>query len=279
MTILPKEIRQIIFSHALDVDRPVTVKQCCGPNSTRRMRDACHKHTVTRKLSTGRFNVLFVSKATKHEAAWVLYNQGLLCIDVHEAIKPYLDGGNATSLRHMGNSIHKSSQKLQMWAAAACFRFVDIRVPESHLRMGNPAQFTSHLVEIACVLGKFWENCFVSINSAPSATHHVRLDIGSIFHQMLPFNMDSQAEEKYGELLDWITINSSAIEPDFERIAAESENNLKRLACVAGMHHDRARWRVNAWSQVPEEDKGGAKRLGAFQITCARNGVTFGHSQ
>jgi hypothetical protein len=140
--------------------------------------------------------VLFLSKDIKHEASWVLQNHGSLYIAVWGMIASCLDGGHTMSLRHVGNSVYESEKRGLMWANAACFRFMNIYVPESRLHMGDPGQFTSHFVEIACLFGKSWEDRTATVESAPPATYHVRIEIGSIFHQMFPFNIESQAEEK-----------------------------------------------------------------------------------
>jgi hypothetical protein len=74
--------------------------------------------------------VLFLSKDIKHEASWVLYNQGLLHIYVSRTMRHCLDGSRAKSLRQVGTSIHKSSKKVLMWATAACYRFITILTPD-----------------------------------------------------------------------------------------------------------------------------------------------------
>jgi hypothetical protein len=172
LCVLPKEIRQLIYSYILDVERAVTFRYCCGPETTKRERDACQKHRPV----AGRFNVLFLSKLIRHEASWVLHNQGSLRIDVTRTIQHYLDGSRAKSLRHMSDSIHKNSKKALMWAAVACYRSIIILVSDRQLRMGDPALFTDHLVEIACLLGKCWEGRIghrvCAFHDSPRSTRH-----------------------------------------------------------------------------------------------------------
>ena len=267
---LPREIRQIIYGYVLDVDRPVKIKACCGPDTTTRERNACRKHNT----NSGKFNVLQMSKAINDEASWVLYSKGSLQIEVHHPVTPYLDG-HLKSLRHLGKSITQNKRKMTLWAVAARFRFVNIRVPESNLRYGDPAKFTGQLLEIACLLSNAWE----SIQPVMTPTNFVQLDLGTLFHQMLPFNMESQAQDKYGELLDWLSINYPCAEPDFDQIAAEAEQNLKKLASVVGMHLGRSQWKFVATTDLDEKDEGGADALRAFQVSCARNGVEFEHRE
>jgi hypothetical protein len=275
LCVLPKEIRQLIYSYILDVERAVTFRYCCGPETTKRERDACQKHRPV----AGRFNVLFLSKLIRHEASWVLHNQGSLRIDVTRTIQHYLDGSRVKSLRHMSDSIHKNSKKALMWAAVACYRSIIILVSDRQLRMGDPALFTDHLVEIACLLGKCWEGRIVGIEYARSTTHHVRLDIGNIFHQMLPFNLKSQGGVKYGELLEWILINGDGQYPNFDRLANDAEKNLKRLARAIRMYNSQAQWKIVAEMEVRKEDEGGAKSLDIFRKSCVRNEVEFEASE
>jgi hypothetical protein len=269
MDVLPKEIRQGIFAYALDIHRPVTVKKCCGPDATTRERDSCRKH------GGGRFNILQISKAIRCETLWVLYNQGMLIIEVDRALKSYLDQNtrSSRSLRYLGSPGQKIRSKTMMWTAASMFRFVTIQIPEAHLRWGDPAEFTAHLVEVACLLGKCWGDHRTNLLKQ----HHVKLNFGTLFHQMLPFNMESQAEDRYGELLDWLFHNSPGEEPDFDKIAAYSEKNLKSLVGVMSMHHRRSQWTVVAKTAVAAEDDGGVKALETFLTRCVMNGVIFEH--
>jgi hypothetical protein len=92
---------------------------------------------------------------------------------------------------------------------------------------------------------------------------------------MLPFNLESQAGDKCGELIDWLVINGDGKQPNFDGLATDSENNLKRLACVVGIYNSRARWKIVAKMEVREEDEGGAKSLRIFRRSCIRNGVEF----
>jgi hypothetical protein len=154
VNVLPKEIRQIIFAHTLDIDRPVTVKKCCGPNTTTRERDACWKHGFSKQTVGSRFAVLQVSKAISHESSWVLYNQGRLCIAVDEGVKPYLSKGHSRNLRHLSNTVQKTGRRTMIWMAAARFRFIRVWVPFDQHIWGDPEEFTGHLVEVACLLGK-----------------------------------------------------------------------------------------------------------------------------
>jgi hypothetical protein len=216
-----------------------------------------------------------MSKAVREEASWILYSQGVLCIGIDQATKSYLNGDKPRSLRHMGNAVtqNKNKHKATMWTAAARFRFVQISVPERTLTQDDPADYTSHLLEVVCLLGREWERRTEDLQVA----HRVSLDMGTIFHEMLPFNMESQASSKYAELLDWLSNNYPCSEPDFDKIRSASEQNLKKLTSMISIYSDHSEWTVTAKTEIDEIDKGGAEGLRAFQMNCARYGVAFEH--
>jgi hypothetical protein len=271
--VLPKEIRQTIFAYALEIGRVVTVKECCGPDTTTRERDACRKHGTGMQFDDGRFTILLVSKAMSHEASWVLHNQGSLLIALDWRIKSYLDKDRSRNLRHLGSAAKKIGRKTGIWAAAARFRFIRIDLPMQQLTWGDPQEYTGHLVGVACLLGKCWEDRCTQTNPTSSPNHDVKLDIRNIFHEMLPFNMESRGEENYEYLLDWIAYNHRHKEPDFDKIAAVSQSNLKKLASVLRLYQCHAQWTIIAQGNVPGEDEGGIRAMMAFSFNCARNGV------
>jgi hypothetical protein len=112
---LPKEIRQKIYGYCLEVDKPVCVKQCCGPNSTRRERASCKKHGDNCskigkgngltlydedqddwEKAYGRFNILTLSRTIYEEACWVLHVKGSALIQSTEALQAYLSEAQCT---------------------------------------------------------------------------------------------------------------------------------------------------------------------------------------
>jgi hypothetical protein len=276
LALLPKEIRQYIYGYAFRVDRAVQVRECCGPDATKRERDACQKHGIGTKQGADRFNLFHLSKAIKEEASWVVFNQGSLRLPVSNAIAPYLNGYRAKSLRHIPGFAQHDQHKTAMWTTAARFRFVTIEISEPVLRYGNPPMYTNHLLGITILL--------CNTKNPPSLRDAVSLQprtiqvhIGSLFHQMLPFNMESQAEARYGELLDWLFVHSPCAEPDFDKIAAESGHNLQRMVRIVSRHSERSQWKVLVDMQLDEKDDGGCKALQAFQTGCAQNGLSLEH--
>jgi hypothetical protein len=271
LNVLPKEIRQSIYAHAFTISRPVTIKACCGPDKTSRERATCAKHA---KHAFGRFVVLQTSKAVREEAAWVLFNQGSLHIDITKAIKPYVDETRSNSLRHISQTM-KNKRKTQMWATASSYRFVHVSIPDAVLIYNDPMMYTTQLLDVSRSLCRGWEIQSKDLFT-PFIPRIVTLELGTMFHEMLPFNMESQAMDGYSELLDWLAVNFPAEddEPDFDKIAAESEKCLKSLTALVGLHGGLARWKVVV-KAVDEKDKGGVVALEGFQMNCVRNGVGF----
>jgi hypothetical protein len=264
------EIRQEIYGYAFDTNCPVTVKTCCQPDKTKRERDACLKHGTGTKLSAGRFNILQISKAMREEAMWVVFSKGSLYLDTTSTMAPFLKGWRSKSIRGIASFIQRDAHKSAIWNTAAQFRLVKIDVPEHMVQSGDPTVFTDRLLGIATLLYKAQHECDTAAKSV-----HVKL--GSLFHQMLPFNMESQASDRYGELLDWLCAHSPCAEPDFDKLTCESAHNLHRLVSIAGKQSGYSQWSIFAKTQLDEEDQGGARALRAFQIACAKNGVVFEH--
>ncbi|KAL5114288.1 hypothetical protein ACEQ8H_007808 [Pleosporales sp. CAS-2024a] len=279
--VLPREIRQCIYAYTLDVKyQPVTVKRCCGPDATPRALGLCRKHS--NRITSGRFSILHVSKDIHSEASWVLYHQGSLLIHVDRALGSYLHHGRSSrSLRHLGPLATKNSRKKIMWIAASRFRYITVRLPPSQLEMGDAADYTSRLVDVACLLANGCEaSASLCTNHVlmTSPSHYIYFDLGTIFHTLLPFNLPSQSEDDYERLLDWLSVNYPAEEPDLDNIAARSQYNLMRLARVIGMPQGQVQWTVGARTAVAKENAGGAAALCALQMSCARNGVLFERS-
>lgn len=278
LQVLPKEVRQAIYGYAFEIDRPVTVKECCGPETTRRERAVCRKHGIGSELGAGHFNVVQISKSIREEAAWVIFSYGSLNIDASRSINTYLDGRRLTTLRRLGDS-KLNKEKTALWAAAARFRFVNIHVPGDVLRYGHPTTTTDRLLQIVCWLCKRWEDQCKACGAEPSAKSFVTIELGSIFHEVLPFNIVWLPAMYDDWLCEWETDHyPGEEEPDYQQIAAESAHNLQRLASMIGMHQDYAQWRVLANTELEEKDEGGANSLHNFQVNCARNGVDFEHS-
>jgi hypothetical protein len=267
---LPKEIRQEIYAYSFGTARPVTLKNCCGPNTTERERDACRKHGVAAGIDVGRFNILRVSKEMRDDAMWVIFNQGCLSLDTMNAIAPYLKGCRSKGQRGVADVIQNDKWKSAMWNTASQFRFTTIDVPENMIQFGDPTVFTDRLISIATLLCK-------EQHGIQTVKRSVHVKLGSMFHQMLPFNMESQGESRYGELLDWLYVNYPYNDPDLDKLTLESEHNLQRLLSIIGKHSGRSQWHIFAKTEIDEKDEGGERALRAFQVGCANNGVVFEH--
>ncbi|KAF2848989.1 hypothetical protein T440DRAFT_469736 [Plenodomus tracheiphilus IPT5] len=271
---LPREVRQMIFGYAFDSRRgnPVTVRTCCGPDTTERLRDACRKHGLVAKRDAGRFNILQVSKAIRVEASWVVYVKTALLLDMNERMAPYIPNFQLSrSLRLVGDYLLNNKRKSNFWQSASRFRSVNLRVPESTVKHGVPEAFTGHLLRTTIIFCKLWEQTDPLQPSGIS--RFVRVHLGSMFQEMLPFNMESQAAARYGELLDWLCRHSPTAEPDFDRAASVCMHNLQCMLETAGNYSGRYKWGVIVQTLLDRKDEGGLEALHKFQISCAKNGV------
>jgi len=268
MHVLPREIRQMIYGYAFgsDPDYPVTVKECCIPDTMDRYRSADRKHGILAAPGTHRFNILQVSKAMRMEASWVVYYTTPLILDMNHTIAPYL-------LDHTLYFGKNDKKKWNFWTTAAQFHKVHLRVPESTLKYGDPGIFTEYLLRTTIMLCTLWED----IPSQVGILRFVQVHLGSMFQEMLPFNMESQASDRYGELLDWIFMWHPTVEPDFEGIALQCAYNLQRMLSVAGSYQGKYQWTMTARSQLEENDEGGLKELRELEAGCEKNGIGFIH--
>jgi hypothetical protein len=203
---------------------------------------------------------------------WVIFNQGTLFLSTTNQIAPYIEGFRSKSQRSVADFIQNDKWKRAMWNAAGQFRCTTIDVPETMVQYGDPTVYTQRLLGIATFL------CKEGQHQPHTVRKSVHVHLGSVFHQMLPFNMESQGEARYGELLDWLCVNYPTHDPDLDKLTVEAEHNLQRLLAVVGKHAGHAQWRVFAKTQIHERDEGGAKALFDFQVGCARNGVVFEHT-
>ncbi|KAF1830668.1 hypothetical protein BDW02DRAFT_633455 [Decorospora gaudefroyi] len=246
LNVLPIEMRREIYGYAFDIKRPVTVKNCCGLNTSRRKREACLDHGTSRKANTGRFSMLHVSKAMRVEANWVLFNEGSLILNTSNAIAA------------------------AMWNTATQFSFIKIDIPEDMVEYGDPSVFLYRLRGMVTLLCRQENEGKVGMKS-------VHVNLGALFHQMLPFNIDSQAAPRYGELLDWLFVHSSVADPDFDMLAAQASHKLLRLLTVIGKRAGGSKWKVLVKTELREKDLGGAEALDAFRHGCEKYGVLFEH--
>ncbi|KAF1960319.1 hypothetical protein CC80DRAFT_544775 [Byssothecium circinans] len=256
---LPAEIRQMIYGYALDIDNPVTVKECCGPTSTKRERDACKKHgkscykkygqrngpSVERGASEacGKFSVLALSKQINEEAAWVLFNTGKLVIKVGEHLGSYVNGKDSTmlSIRHLPN-LPENEHVQNMWMTAARFRDICFELPATTLKYGDPKNYTARLSVGATLLMKAWElqpNKPTSLDRKPRA---VTINLGGMY-KTVPLNAETYEEE----FVEWAQLHYPFELPNADDICFETSRNLERMIEVVSRHRgSTSKWTIAA---------------------------------
>ncbi|KAF3032586.1 hypothetical protein E8E12_001657 [Didymella heteroderae] len=272
LEVIPKELRQKIYSFAFDLDEPVTMKICCGPETTVRERGACKKHGAG-AASGGRFNILGISKMMRTEAIWVLMTQGKLVLDVNGALEKYLRYYRWSSQRRSAPASPDDDRKVAMWKAASQFRDVKLKIPYPILSYGDPGVYMNDLVEAAFSLCQSWtqEQC---VDVRPQRT--VTVDLGHLFGTESPFNLSYP--DHMDSALDWLGCHYADIrQPDFARIGPDASNNLRRLLSVVSRHRGQSKWTFAAHAELYDYEAfaEGAEWLEAFQAACAGFDLPF----
>ncbi|KAF2181554.1 hypothetical protein K469DRAFT_752766 [Zopfia rhizophila CBS 207.26] len=260
----PREIRELIYAAGLNIVQPVSAKECCGPTSTRRERDACQKHGNTSckmlgkwnglwagisKQHFGRFNIFLVSRAIKEEAAWVLFNQGSLLIKINESVAKYLGGCRARTT-HRLQDLPNNEHARNVWMMAASFRDVRIEIPAATIQFEHPLVYTARLGEAVSLLLKAWE--LQPDQPTSEVPHTVTVHLGRLYNETIPFNTSSSPED----VSEWALIHYPFYTPGLEKGGEEASHNLDKMVATAMRHRDGSEWKVVAFPETKVEDEG-----------------------
>ncbi len=200
---------------------------------------------------------------------WIVFGKGTLILTTEAYIsKYYTCAYRRRTLRAITPYRRPKVGKCPIWNTVNQFRTTKIEFSEEQLRYDNPYVFIDRLVCIVTLLCKQQDR-----DQTASKSVHVML--GSFFQEMLPFNEDSQADARYGEYFDWLCVHSDIAEPDHDKLAKGVVKNLQRILAVIGKHSGRDQWKIFVKTEIPKEDKGGAKALSGFLVDCAKYGVEF----
>lgn len=274
MEVLPKEVRQKIIAFAFDIATPVTVKTCCGPETTVRERGACRKHGSRSSSAGGRFNILQISKAMRMEASWVVLTQGLLLLSVDKALIQYLGSYCWNSQRVAQGLLSGNDYKARMWTSVSQFRRVQINICKEAIKNGDPTFYTNRLVEISFSLCQSWAQT-VSLNITNTSLRIVRVDLASLFQDTLPFNVSTHLGALHHLWALGLWSFHLMADPDVDKMASDSGRNLLRLVSVVAKHRECSQWAFVANTDVQENDKCGAQWLEAFQAECAKHDMSL----
>ncbi|KAF9738699.1 hypothetical protein PMIN07_005754 [Paraphaeosphaeria minitans] len=298
---LPKEIRQAIYAHCLEIDEPILVKECCGPTSTRRARASCKKHgDHCSKIGRGngltlyeedegwtkvhgRFSILSIARSVHEEASWVLHNQGKLIVRWTPALSAYLSEKQCTFYRLPNLPDTECVQR--MWLSAGRFRKVCFELPWAKLSIDDPVECVYHLYEAIAFLMKAWD----LVKEKPASSRTVELRLHALHTAIIPFNSNQSAKMAY----EWTAYHQpnlrSGYNADFEVIGEEVVHILERLLDLVGRHGALSRWKVVADSPrtyhtkgaekegngVEDLEDGGLTALHTLETCCRSNGVRF----
>lgn len=161
-----------------------------------------------------------------------------------------------------------------MWKSAGHFRQVEIEMSTETLLRGSPVVQTSCLVEIASSLCQSWgpTSSINAITTASETNRKVKVNLGSMFREALPFNVSLQLSTASDEISEWVSRYCllSQTEPDFEKMAADSGHNLLRLITIIAKYHGHSQWRFVADTQLDGDSEGGLAWLRTVKAKCAQ---------
>jgi hypothetical protein len=273
LEVIPKEIRQKIYGLAFGLDKPVTMKLCCGPQTTARERGACKKHGNGAVPDAGRFNILQVSKMMRSEATWVVTTQATLVLEVDKALERYLRCYRWSSQRRSTSVSADDSRKFLMWEAVSCFRDIRLELPDQVLYRGDPDVYMSDIAEAAFSICQSWAQ-EQSGDVTPQRT--VLVNLGFLFRSVTPFNFSYQNNADIA--LDQLGRHFAGyFQPDLAKIATDAGNNLHRLLWIVSKYRGQSNWSFIADAQLDGHKaySEGAEWLHAFQVACAGFDLPF----
>ncbi|OAG07552.1 uncharacterized protein CC84DRAFT_1258618 [Paraphaeosphaeria sporulosa] len=298
---LPKEIRQAVYAYCLDIDEPVSLKECCGPFSTRRARASCKKHGETcTKIGRGngltlyeedegsikiygRFSILSVARSVHEEASWVLYNQARLIVRSTTALQAYLIKKQCTFYRLP--NLPEAECVERMWLSAGHFRKLCFQLPWTKLSIDDPVECVYRLYKAIAFLMKAWD----LVKEKPTSPRTVEIQLHDLHTAVIPFNSDRSTKMAY----EWNAYHQphlgSGYNADFEVIGEEVVHILERLVDLVGRHGGLSRWKVvakaprtyhvggaeNDGKIMYDQEDGGLTALHTLEACCRSNGVQF----
>ncbi|KAF2635161.1 hypothetical protein P280DRAFT_523445 [Massarina eburnea CBS 473.64] len=258
----PPEVRELIYGFALGIDKPITVKECCGPTSTRRERDACKKHgkTTCKKIGIangsyetsekcGKFAVLLLSSTIYEEASWVLYNRGRLLIKVGEHMAKYVNEKPMSTRRHL--QLPQNEHARNMWMASARFQDVRFEIPHATLTFGEPTAYTARLYQSTGLLLKAWECQPKKPTCLPNKPRTVIVDLGDLY-KILPFNAGTHMDE----YVEWAGLHFPFETPEADDLCVDTSRNLERMVQMISRHSDHeSQWKLVVTAKFDNDDR------------------------
>ncbi|KAF2647756.1 hypothetical protein K491DRAFT_552903, partial [Lophiostoma macrostomum CBS 122681] len=264
LSVLPKEIRQMVYKYTLVITEAVSVKECCGPVATPRELAMCQKHGSGHP-NNGRFNVLLVSKQIYDEASWVLHNQGRLRLLISKPLAPYFQGYKQKTRFRLDKSVMDRNMQ-GMWKSAAMYRDVTLEANVQY-DWEDPVTYTGRLVDTVSLLLKGWES--LTNQSTTSIPRKVTIQLRSLFNEWLPFN-GNVLHNPQRVPVPYLRPNRIT---NAENLAAESNMNLEKLVSIMVRHRGTTEWTVMAVSDIVEAGTDGARSLENFRQVCHKSGL------
>lgn len=173
---LPAELRLNILEIALETDRHLTVRRCCGILG--HSSEPCKFHASIEEnnhtLNHRRFALLFVSRGVYYDALWDMNNKMRVHADVTRLM-----------LIHKPAIPYRTRRFRSMWARISQFRIVDLFVPSAGIHFDQPEVCITSMLDCVTMLFDKWAT--QNSHKSSSTTREMTIHLGAIFNTYRPF--------------------------------------------------------------------------------------------
>ncbi|KAF2872347.1 hypothetical protein BDV95DRAFT_475691, partial [Massariosphaeria phaeospora] len=172
---IPREVRHMIYALAIETDRPVKLRKCCG--SSGKARRDCPNHGFWATDATSRFTLLAVSRGIGAEASWVIYSGCTLRLELENELAA-----------HFTDAYTSSAARDRKWESAARYRHIELILPGQIVQFTPPLMYTYWLDAAVARMVDHWARNANEPTDSERALRHVTIHLGRMFSESLPFN-------------------------------------------------------------------------------------------
>ncbi|KAA8620012.1 hypothetical protein Alg130_07531 [Pyrenophora tritici-repentis] len=233
----------MIYEYALKAENPIEApKKVLGFTLSYCYPDRQYPEpSKKRQYQKGRFSLLYVCKAMKKEAAWVLYKKVPLKLEMTAMLAQYADIGIAWDTQ-------TNFSKISMWLNAAQYRNIQLVVPSTD-EATSLAEITELLLSTITQLLECWD----------------------IFTKTTDAIENCKVSVQIGTLFAMKTHPSRITARPTERI----RKALKKLGKCIGKNKDVAKWTVTAMEDIKPKKEQGRCMLRKLKRRLRDDGFSF----
>ncbi|KAF2108199.1 hypothetical protein BDV96DRAFT_504954, partial [Lophiotrema nucula] len=267
-SLIPREIRDIVYGCAVEVTQSVRPRSCCGIQSTTRERNSCPKHGK-KTPDSGRFSLLLVSKEIAAEASYVLHSFTKLELPIDKSIAPYLRDHVPKTMRRLG-ALPKDERVKAMWLSAARYRSVEISFFRDATRDMETAG-VGNIVNACALLLRARQD----VNTKAFSTHNVTINLGSLFEDVVPFGPVDLFSLVADDLTLWVMNIYWRQEEYLSELSTKAGNALKKLVELIKQHRGCSRWTLAAGADIDDDRKEARRWFRVLKSDCEKGGMEF----